>query len=410
MPKITYNALTDTSIRNSKSRQKQYKIFDGQGLFVLIHPNGSKYFRYRYKFEGKEKVMALGVYPETTLKEAREKRLEAQRLVKDGLDPVRFRLEIRAKREKEEKEKFLKTQNTFEHVSKDWLAREKKRITYKHAKDARRSLEMHVYPKIGNQPIDDISTKEIKSVLSVIQDSGKLETAHRVHQRIRYVFQFAVMNDLTERNPAADLYGYLEPVKKKSMKALPLKELPEYLHRLDEADNLHLVTRVGLKLIIMLFVRTNELIEAKWEEFDFKQALWRIPEERMKMRVEHLVPLPKQALKILDELEPITGSSKYVLPGDRNPNQPMSNNTLLYGGIYRMGYRSRATIHGFRSMASTILNESGKWTPDAIERQLAHSEKDQIRATYNRANYLEERRRMMQWYADYLDQIRNHYV
>ena len=410
MPKITYNALTDTSIRNSKSRQKQYKIFDGQGLFVLIHPNGSKYFRYRYKFEGKEKVMALGVYPETTLKEAREKRLEAQRLVKDGLDPVRFRLEIRAKREKEEKEKFLKTQNTFEHVSKDWLAREKKRITYKHAKDARRSLEMHVYPKIGNQPIDDISTKEIKSVLSVIQDSGKLETAHRVHQRIRSVFQFAVMNDLTERNPAADLYGYLEPVKKKSMKALPLKELPEYLHRLDEADNLHLVTRVGLKLIIMLFVRTNELIEAKWEEFDFKQALWRIPEERMKMRVEHLVPLPKQALKILDELEPITGSSKYVLPGDRNPNQPMSNNTLLYGGIYRMGYRSRATIHGFRSMASTILNESGKWTPDAIERQLAHSEKDQIRATYNRANYLEERRRMMQWYADYLDQIRNHYV
>ena len=410
MPEITYNALTDTSIRNSKSRQKQYKIFDGQGLFVLIHPNGSKYFRYRYKFEGKEKVMALGVYPETTLKEAREKRLEAQRLVKDGLDPVRFRLEIRAKREKEEKEKFLKTQNTFEHVSKDWLAREKKRITYKHAKDARRSLEMHVYPKIGNQPIDDISTKEIKSVLSVIQDSGKLETAHRVHQRIRSVFQFAVMNDLTERNPAADLYGYLEPVKKKSMKTLPLKELPEYLHRLDKADNLHLVTRVGLKLIIMLFVRTNELIEAKWEEFDFKQALWRIPEERMKMRVEHLVPLPKQAIKILDELEPITGSSKYVLPGDRNPNQPMSNNTLLYGGIYRMGYRSRATIHGFRSMASTILNESGKWTPDAIERQLAHSEKDQIRATYNRANYLEERRRMMQWYADYLDQIRNHYV
>tara|TARA_B100001121_G_scaffold181439_1_gene158273 strand:+ start:115 stop:1347 length:1233 start_codon:yes stop_codon:yes gene_type:complete len=410
MPKITYNALSDTSIRNSKSRQKQYKLFDGQGLFVLIHPNGSKYFRYRYKFEGKEKVMALGVYPETTLKEAREKRLEAQRLVKDGLDPVRFRLEIRAKREKEEKEKFLKTQNTFERVSKDWLAREKKRITYKHAKDARRSLEMHVYPKIGNQLIDDISTKEIKSVLSVIQDSGKLETAHRVHQRIRSVFQFAVMNDLTERNPAADLYGYLEPVKKKSMKALPLKELPEYLHRLDKADNLHLVTRAGLKLIIMLFVRTNELIEAKWEEFDFKQALWRIPEERMKMRVEHLVPLPQQALTILDELEPLTGSSEYILAGDRNRNQPMSNNTLLYGGIYRMGYRSRATIHGFRTMASTILNESGKWSPDAIERQLAHSEKDQVRATYNRANYLEERRRMMQWYADYLDQIRNHYV
>ena len=409
MPKITHNALSDTSIRNSKSRQKQYKIFDGQGLFVLIHPNGSKYFRYRYKLEGKEKVMALGVYPETTLKEAREKRLEAQRLVKNGLDPVRFRLELRAKREQEEKEQFFKTQNTFENVSKDWLARETKRITHKHAKDARRSLEIHVYPKIGNHLIDGISTKEIKSVLSVIQDSGKLETAHRVHQRIRSVFQFAVMNDLTERNPAADLYGFLEPVQKKSMIALPLKELPEYLHRLDNAENLHLVTRAGLKLIVMLFVRTNELIEAKWEEIDLEEALWRIPEERMKLRVEHLVPLPKQALKILDELESITGSSKYVLPGDRNPNQPMSNNTLLYGGIYRMGYRSRATIHGFRSLASSILNESGEWNPDAIERQLAHSEKDQVRAAYNRAKYLEERRRMMQWYADYLEEIKAGY-
>jgi len=409
MPKVTHNALSDTSIKNSKPRQKQYKIFDGQGLFVLIHPNGSKYFRYRYKLEGKEKVMALGVYPETTLKEAREKRLEAQRLVKNGLDPVRFRLELRAKREQEEKEQFLKTQNTFENVSKDWLARETKRITHKHAKDARRSLEIHVYPKIGNHLIDGISTKEIKSVLSVIQDSGKLETAHRVHQRIRSVFQFAVMNDLTERNPAADLYGFLEPVQKKSMIALPLKELPEYLHRLDNAENLHLVTRAGLKLIVMLFVRTNELIEAKWEEIDLEEALWRIPEERMKLRVEHLVPLPKQALKILDELEPITGSSKYVLPGDRNPNQPMSNNTLLYGGIYRMGYRSRATIHGFRSLASSILNESGKWNSDAIERQLAHSEKDQVRAAYNRANYLEERKRMMQWYADYLEEIKAGY-
>ena len=171
MPKITHNALSDTSIRNSKSRQKQYKIFDGQGLFVLIHPNGSKYFRYRYKLEGKEKVMALGVYPATTLKQAREKRLEAQSLVKEGSDPVRFRLELRAKREQEEKEQLFKTQNTFENVSKDWLARETKRITPKHARDVKRSLELHVYPKIGNHLIDGISTKEIKSVLSVIQDS-----------------------------------------------------------------------------------------------------------------------------------------------------------------------------------------------------------------------------------------------
>ena len=191
------------------------------------------------------------------------------------------------------------------------------------------------------------------------------------------------------------------------MKALPLKEFPNYLQRLDE-DNLelHLVTRTALKLIVMLFVRTRELIEAKWEEIDLESATWRIPAERMKLRVEHLVPLPNQALSLLQDLHKITGESEFVFPGDRNPKQPMSNNTLLYGGIYRMGLRSRATIHGFRSLASSILNESGKWNPDAIERQLAHSEKDQVRAAYNRANYLDERRRMMQWYADYLDELR----
>jgi integrase len=156
----------------------------------------------------------------------------------------------------------------------------------------------------------------------------------------------------------------------------------------------------------MLFVRTRELIEAKWEEIDLESATWRIPAERMKLRVEHLVPLPNQALSLLQDLHKITGESEFVFPGDRNPKQPMSNNTLLYGGIYRFGLRSRATIHGFRSLASSILNESGKWNPDAIERQLAHSEKDQVRAAYNRANYLDERRRMMQWYADYLEGLK----
>ena len=167
-----------------------------------------------------------------------------------------------------------------------------------------------------------------------------------------------------------------------------------------------MVSRVALKLMILLFVRTRELIEAKWEELDLENAIWRIPSERMKLRVEHLVPLPKQALALFDELKQFRGESEYVFPGDRNPNQPMSNNTLLYGGIYRMGYRSRATIHGFRSLASSILNESGKWNPDAIERQLAHSERDQVRAAYNRANYLEERKQMMQWYADHLDELK----
>ena len=191
------------------------------------------------------------------------------------------------------------------------------------------------------------------------------------------------------------------------MKALPLNELPGYLRRLDQKNNeLHMVTRAALKLMIMLFVRTRELIEAKWEDLDLENAIWRIPAERMKLRVEHLVPLPKQALALFDELKQFRSYSEYVFPGDRNPKRPMSNNTLLYGGIYPMGYRSRATIHGFRSLASSILNESGKWNPDAIERQLAHSEKDQFRAAYNRAKYLGERKQMMQWYADHLDELK----
>ena len=215
------------------------------------------------------------------------------------------------------------------------------------------------------------------------------------------------MQEWTDRNPAADLHKLLAPVKKEPMKTLPFSELPGYLKRLDEKNReLHMVTRVALKLMILLFVRTRELIEAKWEELDLENAIWRIPAERMKLRVEHLVPLPQQALALFDELKQFRGESEYVFPGDINPKRPMSNNTLLYGGIYRMGYRSRATIHGFRSLASSILNESGKWNPDAIERQLAHSEKDQVRAAYNRANYLQERKQIMQWYADHLDELK----
>ena len=407
MPKHSENALTDRNIPHAKSKDKQYKIFDGKGLFVLIHPNGSKYFRWEYKFEGKRKTYAIGVYPAKTLKQARDERLEAQKLVNEGSDPVNVRKKIKSEQKLVLKAKQGLDQLSFKNVAMEWWKRESLNQTEKHAREARRSLENHVFPHIGFKRIDEITTKEIKSLLLDLEGQGKGETAHRVQQRLRSVFQYAIMQEWTERNPASDLHKLLNPVKKQQMKALPLKEFPNYLQRLDE-DNLelHLVTRTALKLIVMLFVRTRELIEAKWEEIDLESATWRIPAERMKLRVEHLVPLPNQALLLLQALQKITGESEFVFPGDRNPMQPMSNNTLLYGGIYRMGLRSRATIHGFRSLASSILNESGKWNPDAIERQLAHSEKDQVRAAYNRANYLDERRRMMQWYADYLDELR----
>ena len=406
MPKHTENALTDRNILHAKSKDKQYKIFDGKGLFVLIHPNGSKYFRWEYKFEGKRKTYAIGVYPETTLKQARDERLEAQKLVNEGSDPVNVRKKIKSEQKLVLKAKQGLDQLSFKNVAMEWWKRESLNQTEKHAREARRSLENHVFPHIGFKRIDEITTKEVKSLLLDLEGQGKGETAHRVQQRLRSVFQYAIMQEWTERNLASDLHKLLNPVKKQQMKALPLKEFPNYLQRLDE-DNLelHLVTRTALKLIVMLFVRTRELIEAKWEEIDLESATWRIPAERMKLRVEHLVPLPNQALLLLQALQKITGESEFVFPGDRNPMQPMSNNTLLYGGIYRMGLRSRATIHGFRSLASSILNESGKWNPDAIERQLAHSEKDQVRAAYNRVNYLDERRQMMQWWSDYIDSV-----
>jgi integrase len=407
MPKHTENVLTDRNILHAKSKDKQYKIFDGKGLFVLIHTNGSKYFRWEYKFEGKRKTFAIGVYPETTLKQARYERLKAQKLVNEGFDPVNVRKKIKSEQKLVLKAKQGLDQLSFKNVAMEWWKRESLNQTEKHAREARRSLENHVFPHIGFKRTDEITTKEVKSLLLSLEGQGKGETAHRVQQRLRSVFQYAIMQEWTDRNPASDLHKLLNPVKKQQMKALPLKELPSYLLRLDE-DNLelHVVTRTALKLIVMLFVRTRELIEAKWEEVDLESETWRIPAERMKLRVEHLVPLPNQALILLQDLHKITRESEFVFPGDRNPKQPMSNNTLLYGGIYRMGLRSRATIHGFRSLASSILNESGKWNPDAIERQLAHSEKDQVRAAYNRANYLDERRRMMQWYADYLDELR----
>ena len=407
MPKHTENALTDRKILNAKSKDKQYKIFDGKGLFVLIHPNGSKYFRWEYKYEGKRKTLALGIYPETTLRHARDERLKARKLVHEGSDPVKVRRMLKSEKKLELKAERGLDQLSFENVAMEWWKRQSLNQTEKHAREARRSLENHVFPHIGFKRIDEITTKEVKSLLLDLEGQGKGETSHRVQQRLRSVFQYAIMQEWTDRNPASDLHKLLNPVKKQQMKALPLKEFPNYLQRLDE-DNLelHLITRAALKLIVMLFVRTRELIEAKWEEVDLESATWRIPAERMKLRVEHLVPLPNQALSLFQDLQKITGESEFVFPGDRNPKQPMSYNTLLYGGIYRMGLRSRATIHGFRSLASSILNESGKWNPDAIERQLAHSEKDQVRAAYNRANYLDERRRMMQWYADYLDEIK----
>ena len=406
MPKQSENLLSDTTIRKAVAKAKQYKLFDGKGLFVLVHPNGSKYFRMRYKLDGKEKTLALGVYPRLTLAKAREHRLEAQQLLENGEDPGRVRMQQKAEARERRKAAELDTSHTFSKAAEGWM--QTQHWIGKHARDVANSLKHHACPALGDKPMASISKAQVRAVLLGVQDGGRIETAHRVHQRLRAIFKWAVDRDWCERNHAAELEGILAPVKVTKMQHIPLDEFPEFLRRLEVNEaRLHRVTWYALHLVINTFVRTSELKGATWSEFDLEAKLWRIPAERMKIKTagDHLVPLSRQVVELLEGLHEITGSGELVFPGDRNPKQPMSENTMLYA-LYRMGYRGRAQVHGFRSLASTLLNESGKFHPDSIERQLAHHERDKVRGAYNHALHLADRQRMMQWWSNKLDSLR----
>ena len=413
MPKQTTNQLSDTALRKAHPKAKPYKLFDGRGLFVLVQPNGSKYFRWKYHIDGKEKVLALGVYPATSLADARWQRLEAeQQLAKavqgkpGALDPSEHRRRQRAESRERRRAAEQDATRTFQKAAEGWMRTQ--HWVGKHARDVANSLKHHAYPALGEEPMAEITKAQVRAVLLAVQDAGRAETAHRVHQRLRAIFKWAVDRDWCERNHAAELEGLLAPVKPTKMQHIPLDEFPEFLRRLEANDaNLHRVTRYALHLVIHTFVRTGELRGAAWGEFDLAERLWRIPAERMKVKTagDHLVPLSKQVLGLLRELHGITGGGELVFPGDRDPHRPMSENTMLFA-LYRMGYRGRAQVHGFRSLASTLLNESGKFHPDAIERQMAHHEKDKVRAAYNHAQHLAERRRLMQWWSDRLDALR----
>jgi integrase len=387
-------SLSDAKVRNSKPRAKPFKIADGEGLFLLIMPNGSKYWRLKYFFAGKEKVLALGVYPEVTLADARERRAQARKVIAAGNDP--------GETKKEAKRLLIaKHGSTFEVVAREWHENRLSKWTPEHAKKVLKRLETHVFPRIGKRPIADIATAELLSVMRKIEDHGA-EIAHRLLQICGQVFTYAVVTQRATINPAVSLRGALKPVVKNNHAYLKPNELPEYLKKLDAYDGA-LQTKLAMKFLLLTFVRTGELRGAAWSEIDFHKAEWRIPAERMKMRDPHIVPLARQAIAILKELNPVTGNWQYIFPNQHKPSGQMSENTILYA-LYRMGYHSRATGHGFRSTASTILNENG-FPPDVIERQLAHSERDKVRAAYNHAQYLPERRKMMQWWADYLEGV-----
>jgi len=385
--------LTDTAVKNAKIKDKHYKLFDGDGLFLLVHANGSKYWRMKYRYADKEKLLALGVYPDVSLADARERRSQARKALAAGNDPSEVKREAK-------RLTILKGENTFEAIACEWHEKRKHMWTPKYGTKLLARIKSKVFPLLGQRPISEITAPELLSVAHTIESKGTIDSAHRIMQICSMVFTYAIVTGRAERNPAMDLRGALKPVKKNHYTHLKAVELPEFLEKLEAYDG-STQTKLAVKMLMMTFVRTGELRAAKWTEIDFDKAEWRIPAERMKMRQQHIVPLSKQVIALLKELQPITGQWQYIFPNQQRPSGHMSENTVLYA-LYRMGYHSRATGHGFRSLASTTLNEHG-FKPDVIERQLAHTEGNKVKAAYNHAQYLPERKKMMQWWGNYLD-------
>lgn len=392
-------ALTDSAIRNAKPKEKSYKLFDGSGLYLEISPSGGKWWRWKYRFAKKENRLSLGVYPLISLKEAREKRDENRKLLGNGIDPSKHRQITKTLAAE-------RLANNFEAIAREWCTKHSNRWTPHHVAIILRRLEQNIFPWLGCYPISEITASALLRVLRRIEERGALDTAHRVKQVCSQIFRYAIATGRADRDPALDLKGALPPAKTRHYSSLiDPKQVAELL-RVIEGYHGSLVTKCALKLAPLVFVRPGELRQAEWNEFDLQRAEWRIPAIKMKAREVHIVPLSRQAIAILEEIYPLTGSSRYVFPGERTDTRPMSNNAIN-AALRRMGYaQGEMTGHGFRSMASTILHEQG-WESDVIERQLAHAERNTVKAAYNRAEHLPKRKMMMQTWADYLDELKN---
>ncbi|PZP40155.1 MAG: integrase [Pseudomonas fluorescens] len=392
-------ALTELQCKSAKPKEKPYRLFDRDGLYLEVMPNGSKYFRMKYRFADKEKRLAFGVYPEVSLKDARDKREDARKLVAKGVDPS----------EAKKAEKIAQAgSDSFEAVAREWHAKNLHTWTPKHGVAILVRLEQNIFPWLGKKPIDHITAPDLLAVLRRMESRGALETAHRMRATCGQIFRYGIATGRCERDVAHDLQGAIAPPQKTHFATITDPKQIGGLLRAFETYEGTFAVKCALKLAPMLFVRPGELRHAEWAEFDLVKAEWRIPAEKMKMRVQHIVPLPTQAVAILQELQPLTGygaAAKYVFPSARTQTKPMSDNTLL-AALRRMGFEKDVIVtHGFRHMASTLLNEQG-WNRDAIERQLSHGERNKVRAAYNHAEYLPERRRMMQAWADYLDELK----
>lgn len=392
--------LTDKAIKSAKPKDKPYKMSDGEGMFLLISPNGSKLWRLKYRYNKKEKLLALGSYPQVTLAMAREKRVEAKNLISQGIDPSH-------QKKVEKLTRYQNAENSFETVALEWHENQKPSWTERHANYVLKRLEADILPVLGSRPIAEITAPELLVALKSVEKRGALDIAHRLLQTTGQIFRYAIAVGKAKHDISADLRGALQARKKQHFNKLQEKELPEFLQKLDgydqgfEGDT---QTKLALKLLVYTFVRTSEIRGARWTEFDLEKKEWRIPAERMKMREEHIVPLSNQVLKILEELKPVSRHRELLFPNRTKPILPMSENTMLFA-LYRMGYRGRTTTHGFRATASTILHEKG-FNSDIIELQLSHSERNKVKASYNFAKRLPERHEMMHWWADYLDELK----
>lgn len=391
--------LSKLLIDKTKPQAKSVRLSDGRGMYLEISPAGGKWWRFKYRFAGKERRISLGVYPDVPLAAAREKREEARRQVAAGIDPGEQR--------KAAKVALVEsTENTFEAIAREWFGLFSTKWVKGHADKIIRRLELNVFPWLGSRPIKAITAPELLAVLRRVESRGANETAHRALQVCGRVFRYAIATGRAERDPSRDLSGALAPIQERHFASITEPLAVGELLRAIDAYKGAFVTRCALRLAPLVFVRPGELRAAQWAEFDFDKSEWRIPPSRMKARVQHIVPLSTQAVAILRELQPLTGRFPFAFPSVRSRYRAMSENAVT-GALRRMGYTGQdMTGHGFRSMASTLLNEQG-WNRDAIERQLAHGERDAVRAAYNYAEHLPERRRMMQAWSDYLERLKD---
>ena len=392
--------LTNTAIKNAKPSEKTRKLFDGGGLYLEVTPKGRKWWRLKYRFGGKEKRLSLGVYPDVSLKLARKRREDARTLLADDVDPSEHRKAVKTAKDS-------KSKNSFEVIAREWFEKQSTVWSESHAVRIIRRQERDIFPWIGTKPIADITVPQLLEVIRRIENRGTLETAHRALSDCGQIFRYAIATARAERDLSSDLRGALPPVKhKKHFAAITdPKDVGVLLKTLDGYQGT-LIVRCALRLAPLVFVRPGELRHAEWDEFDFSKQEWRIPDEKMKMRSDHIVPLSRQAIKILKELHPLTGHGKYVFPGARSAKRPMSDNAIL-AAMRSMGIdKYEMSGHGFRAMARTILDEELGFRPDFIEHQLAHAVRDPNGRAYNRTAHLKERKKMMQKWSDYLDKLK----